>query len=83
MYFLLSSSFKGFLLSRLIAVKLSEVPVNLRSIVLTAAEAFSWSFASLFIMRFILGLGLGADYAIGTTINGNVVMPRIAPDTAN
>ena len=39
-------------------------------IVLTAAEAFSWSFASLFIMRFILGLGLGADYAIGTTIIG-------------
>ena len=39
-------------------------------IVLTAAESFSWSFASLFIMRFILGLGLGADYAIGTTIIG-------------
>ena len=39
-------------------------------IILTAAEAFSWNFASLFIMRFILGLGLGADYAIGTTIIG-------------
>jgi putative MFS transporter len=39
-------------------------------IVLTAAEAFSWNFASLFILRFILGLGLGADYAIGATIIG-------------
>ncbi|MCL4453258.1 MFS transporter [Ferroplasma sp.] len=37
-------------------------------IILTIATAFSWNFASLFIMRFILGLGLGADYAIGTTI---------------
>ncbi len=37
-------------------------------IVMTIATAFSWNFDSLFIMRFILGLGLGADYAIGTTI---------------
>ena len=37
-------------------------------IVLTIATAFSWNFASLFTMRFVLGLGLGADYAIGTTI---------------
>ena len=37
-------------------------------IILTIATAFSWNFASLFTMRFILGLGLGADYAIGTTI---------------
>ena len=37
-------------------------------IVLTIATAFSWNFAALFTFRFILGLGLGADYAIGTTI---------------
>jgi putative MFS transporter len=37
-------------------------------IILTIATAFSWNFVSLFTMRFILGLGLGADYAIGTTI---------------
>ena len=37
-------------------------------IVMTVAEVFSFNFASLFITRFILGLGLGADYAIGTTI---------------
>ncbi|KPV46045.1 MULTISPECIES: MFS transporter [Acidiplasma] len=37
-------------------------------IVLTAMSAFSWNFISLFSIRFILGLGLGADYAIGTTI---------------
>lgn len=39
-------------------------------IILTFLEAFSWNFASLFTMRLILGLGLGADYAIGTTIIG-------------
>ncbi len=37
-------------------------------IIMTVAEAFSFNFASLFTLRFILGLGLGADYAIGTTI---------------
>jgi len=37
-------------------------------IVMTIAEVFSFNFASLFLTRFILGLGLGADYAIGTTI---------------
>ena len=37
-------------------------------IIMTILEAFSFNFASLFAFRFLLGLGLGADYAIGATI---------------
>ncbi len=39
-------------------------------IIMTVAAALSFNFASLFVFRLILGLGLGADYAIGTTIIG-------------
>jgi putative MFS transporter len=39
-------------------------------IVMTVLSALAWNFWSLFAFRIILGIGLGADYAIGTTIIG-------------